>query len=253
MVEVYGLTDVGLIREQNEDAFLINQQVITNNDCYFQLAEENFLVAIADGVGGLNAGEIASQLCLRAMAKAILPITADNLEQHIKSANIEVFQYGQNNPSATGLGTTLAGMICQEEKIMVFNVGDSRVYRFRDGFLRQLTIDDSLVQVLLEAGKISREEMFDSPDKNIILQMIGQNEEKVALDVSIQQVRGSLEPGDIYLLCSDGLSDMMTLVEIEDIINQYQSLTDVVQELVKEAKLRGGYDNITIIAVKKSS
>jgi protein phosphatase len=252
MFEIYACTEAGLVREHNEDAFLVNNAVVVQGNMHIQSHTGNFVLAVADGVGGLNAGEAASRLCLTGLSRIALPITTDDLDSLIKKINSQVFEYGQKDTEAAGLGTTLAGILCIEDKVTTFHVGDSRVYRFRDGILKQLTVDDSLVQVLYASGKITREDMFTSPDKNIVLQVIGQKKQK-HIDAHIQEVRGVFEESDIFLVCSDGLTDMVPHQCIEDILSAHQDLPEMVQALAGEANSRGGHDNITIIAVKRFS
>lgn len=250
MFEIFACTESGLVREHNEDAFLINNAVVVHGNMHLQSYTGNFILAVADGVGGLNAGEEASRLCLTGLSKAALPITNGDLDSLIRKIDSEVFEYGRQNPEAAGLGTTLAGIICVENKVTTFHVGDSRVYRFRDGILKQLTVDDSLVQVLFTSGKITREEMFTSPDRNIVLQIIGQKRQN-QIDTHIQEARGFFEEGDIFLVCSDGLTDMVPHECLEDILNSHHAVPDVVQAMIRDANTRGGHDNITIVAVKR--
>jgi protein phosphatase len=251
LFEIYACTEVGLVREHNEDAYLVNNAVVVQGNMHIQSYTGNFILAVADGVGGLNAGEVASRLCLTGLSIATLPITNDDLESLIRKIDVEVFEYGQQNPETAGLGTTLAGILCVEDKVTTFHAGDSRVYRFRDGILKQLTVDDSLVQVLYTSGKITREDMFTSPDNNIILQVIGHKKQNRDIDPHIQEVRGVFEEEDIFLICSDGLTDMIPHDCIEDIISTHQAVPEMVRALIEEANSRGGLDNITIVAVKK--
>lgn len=251
--EVFGQLDTGEVREHNEDAFLINKIQVSEDLFLHQLLKGDFILAVADGVGGENSGEVAAEICLKSLATLNPPITQEILKDKILDINNEIIEYGQRNQESLGLCTTVAGMHCSNDIVTLFHVGDSRVYRYRDGFLKQLTIDDTLVQLLFSAGKITREELEDHPDKNILYQVLGIKNEEDDLALHIQELNGKFENDDIFLLCSDGLHDMVSHDSIEKIISKNISLQDIVQNLIKKANEQGGYDNVTVLAVKKYS
>ena len=157
MYKIYGLTDVGKVREMNEDGFVLNDVLINDGD-YYDVVETNFIAAICDGMGGEKSGELASFLALEAFVTS--QITSKEDIQNIVNEKIQqaLFDHMEVNPETKGMGTTIAGILCKEHNITVFHIGDSRVYRFRDGFIKQLTKDHSLVEMLYETGQISYEE-----------------------------------------------------------------------------------------------
>jgi protein phosphatase len=230
---------------------MVNQVVSATGELA-DTVEGDFIAAVADGMGGANAGGIASRMALDGLARIRLPVTDEELEGIIRELHHNILAYGSSHPEASGLGTTLTGIVCMNDKITVFNVGDSRVYRYRDGILKQLTKDHSLVQALYDSGRISREEMFYHPQKNIVLQSLGGTTTEDRIQVDVETIRGLFEPNDILLLCSDGLSDMLREEEIEEILLSNMVINDAAQSLVARLNEHGGHDNITVvIAVRK--
>jgi len=250
MFEIYALTDTGLKREHNEDCFLVNRFVTASGERHEAL-ESDFIIAVADGMGGEKAGEVASRLALDGFQDLSLPVTTEELVITIRQIHDAILDYGGRNCEARGLGTTLVGLVCIGNKVTVFNVGDSRVYRFRDGMLKQLTTDHSLVQALLDAGQITREEAFHHPQKNIVVQSLGGSTATERLQVDIEPVRGLFEPNDMFLVCSDGLSDMVRDEEMEEILSRSTSVADAARALVAKANEHGGHDNITLVVATR--
>jgi len=251
MYEIYGITHNGAVRNHNEDCFLINRHVANSGGCHISLPDElPILIAVADGVGGCNAGEIASHLALTLLSQLRLPIGDQSLVEYVKQINEEIYEYGNQNPSAKGLATTLTMFSVSDDQITTLSIGDSRIYRYRDGFLKQITKDHSLVQALFEAGEITREEMFTHPQRNIVLQSLGGNQDNTNLEVDVQHLRGHFENRDIFIVCSDGLSDLVNDNDIESILNQSSSLTQAASSLVQKANDNGGRDNITVVGVE---
>ena len=251
MFEIYGFTHVGMLREHNEDAFLVPAFVGSTGSHRIAEIEGNLLLAVADGVGGLAAGEIASSLALKELSQIDPTLDSDALKEAIQVIDQKISDYGSTHPESKGLGCTLTGITVVENKVRTFNVGDSRVYRYRDGILRQYTHDQSLVQSLFDAGEISREECFTHPQKNMILQSLGGVRQKgIVLEGVIEELRGSFEPGDLFLLCSDGLSDLVSDDAMETILEQASSLSQAINFLVKQANDNGGTDNITAVGIQ---
>lgn len=251
MYELYALTDVGRMRDHNEDCYLIDRLVSATGSNY-ETRDGDFLVAVADGVGGEKAGEVAARLALTRLSAVSLPVSNEELAETILQIHAAILEYGARNVAARGLGTTLAGLVCVENKVTVFNVGDSRVYRFRDGILKQLTTDHSLVQALLSAGQITRDEAFHHPQKHIVSQSLGGTTTVDRLQVDVETVRGVFEPGDLFLVCSDGMSDMVRDEEMEEIFINYKSVSETACALVARANEHGGHDNVTVIVVARS-
>ena len=246
MYKMYGITDMGLVRKNNEDGFLLHDVLITEGD--YSLEKDAPIVAVvADGMGGANAGEIASFLTLESFARLEDPIGHENDLKTLIEINIQqkLFSHMDKHPEAKGMGSTIAGMVCTLEKAFIFHIGDSRVYRFRDGFLKPLTKDHSLVESLYRSGQISLEEKQHFPQKNIILRSLGEE----GVEVEINPLPSLPEVGDLFLICSDGITDDLTDDEIEDILCRQGSIEVQAKRLIGLAKERGGHDNMTVVLV----
>lgn len=248
-IEVVSLTDPGKLRSRNED------YVTERRDCG--------LVVLADGMGGYNAGEVASgmaselladglqldwsQLRLDHLDKAQMRAQADRLlKQHAERANTAVYKAAQSNEEYAGMGTTLVLGLFYDDVISVGHIGDSRMYRLRGEQLQQLTKDHSLLQEHIDQGLITPEQARLSQNKNLVTRALGVDPH-VDMDVSCHEV----EPGDIYLLCSDGLNDMVDEEEIRlTLLTLTPNLPLAAQHLVQAANDNGGRDNISVIAVK---
>lgn len=232
-----GKTDIGLRRSNNEDAFIISPEL-------------GFCLA-ADGMGGAAAGELASKI----FADTVLEIFADSTDQSEKEilyrvkkafsfANEKILDDATQNPNHEGMGCTAELLAFFEDGFALGHVGDSRTYRFRNGQLRQLTQDHTLVQEQIEEGLISSENIRNHPLRNIILRALGQ-ERELALDL----LRGKILPGDLFLLCSDGLTDMVQDDLIQEILSSDIDIHRKADKLVESAKAAGGKDNITVVLV----
>jgi protein phosphatase len=232
-----GKTDIGLRRSNNEDAFIISPEL-------------GFCLA-ADGMGGAAAGELASKI----FADTVLEIFADSTDQSEKEilyrvkkafsfANEKILDHATQNPNHEGMGCTAELLAFCGDGFALGHVGDSRTYRFRNGQLRQLTQDHTLVQQQIEEGLISSENIRNHPLRNIILRALGQ-ERELALDL----LRGKILPGDLFLLCSDGLTDMVQDDQIQEILSSDIDIHRKADKLVESAKAAGGKDNITVVLV----
>jgi len=232
-----GKTDIGLRRSNNEDAFIISPEL-------------GFCLA-ADGMGGAAAGELASKI----FADTVLEIFADSTDQSEKEilyrvkkafsfANEKILDDATQNPNHEGMGCTAELLAFFGDGFALGHVGDSRTYRFRNGQLRQLTQDHTLVQQQIEEGLISSENIRNHPLRNIILRALGQ-EREFALDL----LRGKILPGDLFLLCSDGLTDMVQDDQIQEILSSDIDIHRKADKLVESAKAAGGKDNITVVLV----
>ena len=221
-------TDVGQVRQGNEDAFVV----------------EPPLYAVADGMGGARAGEVASQLALATITEMQKAGTA-SLEDEVREANRIVFARAGEDERYAGMGTTLTAVLASPEAIHLAHVGDSRAYLARAGTLRQLTRDHTLVDRMVQAGEITRDEAEVHPHRNVLLRALG-TEPKV--DVDADDI-GLLE-GDRIVLCSDGLTTMVTedqiLAILEATVGKPQDAAD---RLVRAANRAGGIDNITVIVL----
>ena len=221
-------TDVGMQRQANEDNFIARSP----------------LFVVADGMGGAQAGEVASQTAVEVF-KHGLPdgVPEATLQQMIGVANRNIHDQAHADSSLSGMGTTITAAFVnsEREEVVVGHVGDSRAYRLRNGILQRLTRDHSLVEEMRRRGQITEEQAEDHPQRSIITRALGPEPE---VEVDIQAVPA--EPGDIFLLCSDGLTTMLNDERIRELMSGATSLEAAVKTLVDEANRAGGRDNITV-------
>lgn len=251
-LEFAARTDTGRVRPQNEDAIAINPIC--------------GLAVLADGMGGYNAGEVASGIAVAVTKQTLedglcrLPsgkYASSQPEAHpvhqlmvdsIQRANDAILDAAHSEPQYAGMGTTLVTALVQHDKIIIAHVGDSRAYRFRNGELIQITRDHSLLQEQIDAGLIDPALAHYAQYKNLVTRAVGV---APALEVEIHQHQ--MESGDVYLLCSDGMSDMLQSFEIVEILERHSSLTGACDALVQRANDHGGRDNISVILIKLRS
>lgn len=240
-MQIVGKTDVGTIRESNQDAFF-----------YDTLSEKAFFAIVCDGMGGANAGNVASDTAVRTISDYLKRsfregMNSMQIENIIRSAiitaNSTVFQMAQKDESLLGMGTTVVLLFVDGNTGYVFHIGDSRLYIYTSEGLNQITIDHSIVQNMIDSGKITQDEAKNHPSKNIITRALGVNEE-VNADMDII----TLSENDIVLLCSDGLTNYVSDEEIAEILGSFDDT--VALRLIDKANLGGGGDNITAVAVK---
>jgi protein phosphatase len=233
------VTDVGSVRPQNEDQILVDEP----------------LFAVADGMGGHAAGEVAAEIAvetLRAAFKA--DPTPAGLVEGFRRADVAVWQRSQDEPDTRGMGTTLtaAALVDEdgEQVIELANVGDSRAYILRDGDLEQLTVDHSLVSDLVQAGRLRPEDAMDHPQRHIVTRSIGVDfHGDGAIDLDVDSFTVVPYKGDRFLLSSDGLSDMVIDDQIASVLRRFADPNDAAKELVRIAKAAGGNDNISVIVI----
>jgi len=225
-------TDVGLVRSNNQDRLLIADP----------------LYAVADGMGGAAAGEVASATAVNTLREVFEPITAptaDDLVRSAETANRAVWDLAEANPEMRGMGTTLVALaLVQDSHLAIINIGDSRVYALHQGELRQITEDHNLVAELVAQGRLSEEEAEFHPRRNIMTRALG-----VDPDVPVDLFLEEPESGDRYLLCSDGLPREVKDDHIASILRRLRDPREAAAELVDEAKRRGGSDNVTVVVV----
>ena len=262
IVHVFGRTDVGRVRDHNEDAFLVADLTADNASLQPEVrthlvGSHGSLFMVADGLGGAAAGEVASELAiltvqseLRAQWRSAPERTPEVFARAIKSAaesaNSKIFAYAVEHPESRGLGTTatIAGLL--GDTLYLAQVGDSRAYLVRNGVALQITKDQSLMQRLIEAGELTPEEAERSERRNIILQALGP-EPTVKIDLTYQKVRR----GDTLVLCTDGLSGLVRKDEIAEILQESNGdLLTACRELIDRANENGGPDNITVIVAR---
>jgi serine/threonine protein phosphatase PrpC len=226
---VAAVTDPGRTRRHNEDAYVI----------------EPPLFAIADGMGGAQAGEVASRLATAALKEAGANGGGERrVADLIQEANRRVYDRSSSDPNTSGMGTTITAALVEDDTVAFGHVGDSRAYLIRAAKMEQLTEDHSLVNELLKTGKLSREEAETHPQRSVITRALGTDPD---VDVDTFSVRA--ETGDLFLLCSDGLTDMVSEESILEVVERNRTDIDTaLKALVKEANRGGGQDNITVVA-----
>lgn len=236
-----GRTDVGMRRTNNEDVFVV--------------LPECGVAAVIDGMGGQASGEVASdlfaetvrELCADAAVRDA-NTAADIVAESFRVANGRIYGMSVREPLHSGMGCTAELIVFHENGYVLGHVGDSRSYLFRQGVLSQVTRDHSLIQEHVDNGVISPSEARNHAFKNVILRAVGV-EETLAMDL----LRGDHRPGDLLLLCSDGLSDMVDDEGIRDILASPSTLSEKADRLIEMAKIAGGRDNITVVVCEVSS
>ncbi len=274
-IQAASQTDVGKAREHNEDYY--HFQISSSGD------EARGLFIVADGMGGYQAGEVASKLAVDEIREVLNPLFApsstqetvtlppitspetgartrrlpesrevakihDSLKQAITRANEVIVSYGKARKEARGLGSTVTVAVVLGTNAYIANVGDSRTYLLRNGELRPITKDHSLVARLVDAGHITPEQVYDHPQRNLIYRSLGAGHSNVEVDVFHQ----ALQSGDMLLLCTDGLWEMVREGEIKRILSMDAPLDDICKNLIDAANAGGGEDNITALVVRCS-
>lgn len=239
MLKTFSITDIGKKRKLNQDYVYTSEKPVGNLPNVF---------IVADGMGGHNAGDYASKYTVETIVKEIESSFEVNPEKilgkAIETANERVIELSKENENLEGMGTTVVVATCMGKYLRVANVGDSRLYVIGDE-ITQITKDHSLVEEMIRMGGIDREEARNHPDKNIITRAIGATE-----DVKIDFFNVELKQGDIILMCSDGLTNMLEDEEIRMILNGQRDIVEKAEELVKAANNNGGKDNIAVVLIE---
>jgi serine/threonine protein phosphatase PrpC len=231
VAERYAATDTGRQRNANEDAFFARPPVFV----------------VADGMGGAQAGEVASRIA----TEAFEPGTERDeppeayLRSVAESANTRIHELSHQDSSRSGMGTTMTAALIRDDEISLAHVGDSRAYLFRDGDLRRLTSDHSLVEELRRQGRLTEEQASEHPQRSIITRALGPEPE-----VDVDTMTYPARPGDVFLLCSDGLTTMLSEEEIAEELRSTPDLRRAVRKLIRAANDAGGRDNITLVAFR---
>jgi PPM family protein phosphatase len=256
-VRVFGQTDVGQVREHNEDNFLIAD--LTRKVRAFEpgqvhvLGRSGAVFGVCDGMGGAAAGEVASQLAVdiiyERLAEAKPPRNREDLARRlvraVQDAGVRIFSEARADRSRRGMGTTCTVATLMDDRLFLAQVGDSRAYILRDGDLTQVTRDQSLVNQLIEAGQLTEEEAETFEHNNIILQALGTSE-VVQVDLTYVDLRTD----DTLLICSDGLSGMVRSEDIRGVLVELEDPSDASAKLINSANEAGGHDNVTVVIVK---
>jgi protein phosphatase len=238
-MKTFSKTDIGMVREVNQDYVFVTETPIGNLP--------NLLV-VADGMGGHRAGEYASRLAVEVLKQELAASTEESPEAMMKNAitraNERVLEAARQDAKLSGMGTTLVAATVIDRTLYFANVGDSRLYLLSDD-IKQLSKDHSLVQEMVRLGGINQEEAKSHPDKNIITRAIGAKD-----DVDIDFYEYRLKKGDIILMCTDGLSNMVEDEEMLHIVKCSRDVVEAVEQLIERAKEHGGSDNIGVIVAE---
>ena len=239
----FGLSDIGPVRSNNEDVW--------------SFLKESGFFALADGMGGHNAGEIAAQEAVRFVCSSVEELFVSSEKEWnlfdlcsftklcMENANSWVHHLGQKKKECQGMGTTLCVLLFHERSLIHGHVGDSRIYRFRKEHLDQLTVDHSLKNELISQGKLRESTNKPFPYKNVLTRAIGTHGE-VEAEIHIAHII----PGDLYLMCSDGLTDYVSDKEISSVLQRTKDPKEITTTLINSAKKNGGSDNITIVSIQ---
>jgi serine/threonine protein phosphatase PrpC len=228
------LSDLGRARQNNEDA----------------LGEDRALnlLVLADGMGGHQAGEVASQLAVSTILdtqRQSRERTSNSLRRSIEQANLAICEAARSNPDYSGMGTTVVACLANKQRVAIAWVGDSRLYRLRGKELERLTRDHSLLQEMVDHGRYTLEQAQQIVSKNIVTRALG-----IEAAVDVDTTETSAEPGDLLLLCSDGLTDMLDDGTIRAILLRAGDLDSLARALVADANARGGKDNISVVLAR---
>ncbi|MBQ3021123.1 MAG: Stp1/IreP family PP2C-type Ser/Thr phosphatase [Bacilli bacterium] len=239
----YYLTDSGRVRSHNEDSVTIVKNLTSEH-----------LMMVADGMGGHRAGEIASSMVVTHLGSRFSNLSTIGtkfdavnwLNENINTINTNILKYTEENPESTGMGTTIVLALLTKDFLIFGNIGDSSGFVLKQGKLHKITKDHTLVNLLVEAGEIKPEEAYNHPKKNVLMRALG-TEDKQVLDIF--DVETDI---DAILLCSDGLTNMLTVDQIEKVLNEEElEIEEKLIKIIKKCNARGGTDNISIAYLVK--
>lgn len=243
-MQTFYSTDVGKVRDHNED----NVIILKNNS-------DEYLLAVADGMGGHKAGEVASAIVIDCLTEEFYNLESlgdkdaaiEFLRNIVIIMNDKIFEYTKENPDSKGMGTTFVCAIKTKDYLLYGNVGDSSGYVIKKNKLHKVTRDHTLVNLLVSTGELTPEEAKYHPRKNVLMRALGANN---PIEIDIFDVENTT---DGILLCSDGLTNMITDDQIEKVLAEEKNASDAVSKLIKKANARGGTDNISVAYLKKES
>lgn len=244
IMQTFYLTDTGKVREHNED-----NVIILNNE------KDEYILAVADGMGGHKAGEVASAIVINHLTEEFYGLetlgTKENaidwLRNIVTEMNQKIFDYTKENPDSKGMGTTFVCAIKTKDYLLYGNIGDSSGYVIKNHKLHKVTKDHTLVNLLVSTGELTPEEAKYHPRKNVLMRALGANN---PIDIDIFDVEPKISG---ILLCSDGLTSMLTDDQIEKVLAEEENAEDALSKLIHKANARGGNDNISVAYLKKES
>lgn len=236
------LTDPGKVRDHNEDSVTALKN-----------ANGDILMAVADGMGGHKDGEVASNIAINHIGKRFLNTSSVGnkedafafLKQVVSEANILIYKHTQQHPESSGMGTTIVIALLTDSFLLFGNIGDSSGFVIKDKALHKITTDHTLVNLLVKSGELTEEEAKDHPRKNVLMRALGAN---MTVEMDIFDVETSI---DGILLCSDGLTNMLDVRQIEDVLNSSLTINEKLQKLIFKSNNRGGTDNISVAYLQK--
>lgn len=237
------ITDTGKVRSHNEDSVTIVKN-----------AASEHLMIVADGMGGHRAGEVASSMVISQIGERFQKLSTIGtkqdaiawLRENVREVNSKIIQYSNEHPEAAGLGTTCVMALLTKEMLLFVNIGDSSGFVFKDGKIKKVTKDHTLVNFLVETGELSEEDAINHPKKNVLMKALGATDK---CEMDMFEVETDV---DAIMLCSDGLTNMLTLEQIERVLNEEElTVENKLIKLVKKANVRGGLDNISIAYIDK--
>ena len=243
-MQTFYLTDTGKIRDHNEDSV-----IILNND------NGEYLLAVADGMGGHKAGEVASAIVINHLTEEFYHLDTlgdkdsaiEFLRNIVVDMNNKIFDYTKENPDSKGMGTTFVCAIQTKDYLLYGNIGDSSGFVIKNHKLTKVTKDHTLVNLLVSTGELTPDEAKYHPRKNVLMRALGANN---PIEIDIFDVEANI---DGILLCSDGLTNMLTEEQIEKVLVEDKSAEDIVKKLINKANARGGNDNISVAYLKNES
>ena len=243
-MQTFYMTDAGKVRTHNED----NVTIIANKN-------NEFILAVADGMGGHKAGEVASNIAIEHITESFEKMETlgkkedaiEWLRNIVKEINDIIFSYTNDNPESKGMGTTLVIAVKTEEYILYGNIGDSSGYVIKNEKIHKVTKDHTLVNLLVSTGELTPEQAKFHPRKNLLTRALGAND---PIEIDIFDVDNTVSG---LFLCSDGLTNLITDEQIEKVLNSNLSIEEQVEKLIKKSNMRGGTDNISIAYLKKES
>ncbi len=243
-------TNIGHIRKNNEDAILIQDKLFSEVSFdevqFLEIEDEYLIVAVADGMGGHEKGEIAAKITLEVLRRE-KPKTEEELKKSLEKARNFIEYYKDKNPEAYGLGTAVAGLIKQSDYAIAFNVGDCRVYKKVGKFLRKLSKDHTLVEELIDKGYLDEFEAKTFPNKNILTSAVIGDDYQTELKIFTREFK--FKKGDIFIICSDGFWEVFDDEELEEIFNN-DDIKEISDKIFKNLQNKVLRDNITFVILK---
>ena len=243
MIDAAGKSDIGKVRTTNQDAYHIGK-----------ISTDMAWSVVCDGMGGANGGNVASLVAVGAisanMDRNYNPEKPDSsihnlITTAVINANALVYQKSKQSPDLAGMGTTVVLTVMKNDMAYIAHAGDSRAYHITNTQIRQITKDHTMVQYLIETGELTPEQAKEHPKKHLITRAVGVEE-----NISVDYNETELKKGDRVLICSDGLSNLVNEVEIQNIVNKNNSPADAIDQLIELANERGGNDNITVVIME---